>query len=55
MNPRTEDQEASYNSAYNPFPEPQTIPSGWDLSGLMPTPPIVSDTQVAESSETESE
>ena len=32
MNPTDEDQDGSYNSAYNPFPEPQTIPSGWDTS-----------------------
>lgn len=25
------------NTAYNPFPEPQTIPSGWDLSGIVST------------------
>ncbi len=22
----------------NPFPEPQTIPSGWDMSALLSTP-----------------
>ena len=32
MNTQPEEQDASPNSAYNPFPEPQTIPSGWDLS-----------------------
>lgn len=34
MNPQNEDQDVAQNSAYNPFPEPQTIPAGWDLSGL---------------------
>ena len=32
MNTHTEDQDTMNNSAYNPFPEPQTIPSGWDMS-----------------------
>jgi hypothetical protein len=34
MNTQDEKQETMQNAAYNPFPEPQTIPSGWDLSGL---------------------
>ena len=31
----------------NPFPEPQTIPSGWDMSALLsaPTTDSVSDTE----------
>jgi hypothetical protein len=28
----TQDETQETNSAYNPFPEPQTIPSGWDTS-----------------------
>jgi hypothetical protein len=32
MNSHNEEQDV--NSAYNPFPEPQTIPSGWDLAAL---------------------
>ena len=32
MNTNHEDQDVSDNSAYNAFPEPQTIPSGWDTS-----------------------
>ena len=34
MNTPNEEQDVMENSAYNPFPEPQTIPSGWDLSAL---------------------
>jgi hypothetical protein len=30
MNTQDENQET--NSAYNPFPQPQTIPAGWDTS-----------------------
>jgi hypothetical protein len=25
---------------HNPFPEPQTIPTGWDLSALLPAPTV---------------
>jgi len=32
MNTQNENQDAAQNSAYNPFPQPQTIPSGWDTS-----------------------
>ena len=34
MNTPHEETNAVENSAYNPFPEPQTIPAGWDLSGM---------------------
>ena len=40
MNTTDEDRDVSYNSAYNPFPEPQTIPSGWDTSGFMSKPDV---------------
>jgi hypothetical protein len=32
MNTQNENQETTQNSAYNPFPQPQTIPTGWDTS-----------------------
>jgi uncharacterized protein YbdZ (MbtH family) len=34
MNTPNEETQVVENSAYNPFPEPQTIPAGWDLSGM---------------------
>ena len=34
MNPQDENQDTAQNSAYNAFPEPQTIPAGWDTSVL---------------------
>jgi uncharacterized protein YbdZ (MbtH family) len=34
MNTPHEETNVVENSAYNPFPEPQTIPAGWDLSGM---------------------
>jgi hypothetical protein len=40
MNPQNEDRDVISNSAYNPFPEPQTIPSGWDYSALTSTPEV---------------
>ena len=50
MNAQDEKQETTQNSAYNPFPEPQTIPSGWDLSGLDATTHSDSEGQKADSS-----
>jgi hypothetical protein len=38
MNTQNEERDVAENSAYNPFPEPQTIPSGWDTSGFFATP-----------------
>lgn len=35
MNTHNDDQDVVSNSAHNPFPEPQTIPSGWDYAALM--------------------
>ena len=37
MDTSNEDQDVTFNSAYNPFPEPQTIPSGWDTSTFFST------------------
>ena len=55
MNPHTEyqDQEVSLNSAYNPFPEPQTIPSGWDLSELIAVPQVEVDASTIDASQVE--
>lgn len=43
MNTQDETQDPVQTTAYNPFPEPQTIPSGWDLSELTTTPEAESD------------
>jgi hypothetical protein len=37
-NTKGENQEIIHSSAYDPFPEPRTIPSGWDLSGILSAP-----------------
>lgn len=52
MNPQDENQDTTFQtSAYNPFPEPQTIPSGWDLSGLTCTPKTNSETDETDHAE----
>jgi hypothetical protein len=53
MNTNNEDQDGIYNSAYNPFPEPQTIPSGWDLSGFISMSQVDSDTNEDDAVESE--
>jgi hypothetical protein len=53
MNTDNEDQDVIYNSAYNPFPEPQTIPSGWDLSGIFSMPQTDVDTDEGDFAENE--
>jgi hypothetical protein len=53
MDIHTEEQEVLHNSAYNPFPEPQTIPSGWDMSEFLFTSQSGSGTQFRESSESD--
>ena len=45
MNTQDEKQDTAQTAAYNPFPEPQTIPSGWDTSELISQPEPVSDQQ----------
>ncbi len=46
-----EDQDVVQNSAYNPFPEPQTIPSGWDTSGFFSEPKTDSEMNEDDSAE----
>ena len=38
MTTQDENWDIVPNSAYNPFPEPQTIPSGWDTSVFSSAP-----------------
>ena len=38
MNTQFEDKKLFLNlQVYDPFPEPQTIPAGWDVSVLFPS------------------
>jgi hypothetical protein len=54
MNAQDENQDTVYSSAYNPFPEPQTIPSGWDTSEFY-TPQTDSVEKAKDSTERECE
>jgi len=38
MTTQDEDRDVFQTHCFEPFPEPQTIPAGWDLSGLATTP-----------------
>ena len=38
MNPQNENQDFSRTKDFDPFPEPQTIPSGWDMSEFLSPP-----------------
>ena len=53
MNTQDEHQDTVQTSAYNPFPEPQTIPSGWDTSGFFSLPEPDSGTDESDSAESE--
>jgi hypothetical protein len=37
MNPQDENRDVSQH-CFDPFPEPQTIPSGWDTSAILSAP-----------------
>ena len=47
MSTPTETTNASETPIFHPFPEPSTVPSGWDLSGLTSDPQPVSPPQGA--------
>jgi hypothetical protein len=49
-----EDPEASTTQWFDPFPEPHTIPSGWDISGLVPNPETSTDSDTTPESDAES-
>jgi hypothetical protein len=55
MNTQAENQDTAQNPAYNPFPEPQTIPSGWDTSGFLSNPEPTSDAGAKSLTENESD
>jgi hypothetical protein len=51
MSTPNETSNTSETPIFHPFPEPSTMPSGWDLSGLMPDPapaPVSTDTNETE-------
>ncbi|HSG45930.1 MAG TPA: hypothetical protein VLA72_22545 [Anaerolineales bacterium] len=54
MNTQNEDKEVVRSEYFDPFPEPQTIPSGWDMSAILTAPTSDSVQQTKDSSGTES-
>lgn len=54
MNTQDEHRDVFQSHCFDPFPQPQTIPSGWDLSGLFPVPQPDSDQQIDDSTGVES-
>jgi len=55
VNAQDHDQDTVESSAHNPFPEPQTIPAGWDTSAFFATAQPVSEEGVDAWSEDETE
>jgi len=53
MTTQNEDRDVFQSQYFDPFPQPQTIPSGWDLSGLFPTPKSDSVTNEIDSTDSE--
>lgn len=54
MNTQNEDKEVVRSEYFDPFPEPQTIPSGWDMSTILSASTPDSVQQTKDSSETKS-
>ncbi len=52
MTTQNEDRDFVQTDCFDPFPEPRTIPSGWDLSGLFPA--LQADSVTEETDSTES-
>ena len=51
MNTQDETQDTAQTSDRNSFPEPQTIPSGWDTSGFSSSSKTESDIDEDESAD----
>jgi hypothetical protein len=51
MNTQDENRDIVRSSAYNPFPEPQTIPAGWDTSVFASAPKNDSASEADDSAE----
>lgn len=54
MTTQNEDRDVFQSHCFDPFPEPRTIPSGWDLSALLSTPIADSVTNEVDSADSES-
>ena len=51
MSTPNENTIVSETPIFDPFPEPNTMPSGWDLSGLAPDPTPAPTVQAEDNSE----
>ena len=51
MTTQNEDQDFDQTDWFDPFPEPHTIPAGWDISGFFPAPQADSVTEEEDSTE----
>jgi hypothetical protein len=51
MNTQNENQDTVQTSTRNPFPEPQTIPTGWDTSVFSSAPQDDSASEADDSAE----
>jgi hypothetical protein len=51
MNTQDEDRDIVQSQYFDPFPEPQTIPSGWDISELLSAPEPAPVTEADDSAE----
>ncbi len=54
MTTQNEDRDFVQTDCFDPFPEPRTIPSGWDLSGLFSTAQTDSVTEKDSNADSES-
>lgn len=54
MTTQDEERDVFQTHCFDPFPEPQTIPSGWDTSAFLSTPVPDSVQQMEDSSGTKS-
>ncbi len=54
MNTQNDDRDMFDFQSFDPFPQPQTIPAGWDLSALLSTTEPASEQWADDSAESES-
>lgn len=45
MTTHNEERDVFNSHCFDPFPEPQTMPAGWDLSALLSAPKMYSVTE----------
>ena len=49
MNPENEERDVMQQHCFESFPEPQTIPAGWDTSAILSVPVVASAHQADDS------